>query len=317
VLRAFAAAHEATGEVERDVYAPLVIAGVVYIAERGAVRESADQVAAAELDPVEFQSAGRVVDEALDHVGGVGPPGAAVGPHRHLVGPAPDDRHLGGGDVVATREQHRGGVRGNRRCRQQVRPEVSPQPGADPEHPPVAIESQLDLALDPPSLVGGEEVLEAVLHPLQRRPELDRRRRDRGDLGRDHPLGAECAADVGHDQVDRVRRAIEDVGELLERAVGVLRGTPHGQQLVARVVLGDASARLDRRRDEGERLPRQPGHGRARFGEVIWPADARDGPDPGLERGGAGGVVGAEADASRAHATEVGIGPTRTSRSGS
>ena len=113
-----------------------------------------------------------------------GPPGAAARAGRHLVGARADDGHARGRDRVAAAHQHRGRVRRRGAVREQVGAEVGEDPRAHGEHAPVGVERQLDVGLHAAALVGGEEVLEPVLGPLDRAAEPQRRGRGRRHLGR-------------------------------------------------------------------------------------------------------------------------------------
>src|SRR5215208_1570675 len=82
--------------------------------------------------------------------------------------PAPRYGPVGALDVVDAAHQHRRRVRGNSRGRHQVAAEVGPDPRAYGQHRAVVVERELDLGLHPAALVGGHEVLLAVLGPLDR-----------------------------------------------------------------------------------------------------------------------------------------------------
>ncbi len=181
----------------------LEVARVVRPAERRPVGERPHEVAPAQLDRVDPQLARRGVDGGLDQIARLGPSGAAVGRGRHLVRARAGDDHLDGGDVVAPGEQHRGGVRRHRRARQQVGAEVGEHAAAQREDPPVRVQRELHRRRACPRPCGAdEEVLVAVLGPAHRPPELLRGERDERRLDRQRALGAEGAADVGHDHAD-------------------------------------------------------------------------------------------------------------------
>ena len=223
----------------------------------------------AQLDGIDAGRARGVVDGALEEVRRLGPAGAAVGTGRDLVRAGADELDLCGRDPVRAAHQHRGGVRRDGGRGDEVGAEVGPQPGAHGEHRPVGVERQLHLGLHAAALVGGEEVLEPVLGPLHRPVERDRGDRDRGHLRCGRALAAERAADVGHDDPDRVVGTVERVGELRERAVRVLGRAPQGQPVRARVVLGDRAACLDRRGDEPRQRVAAAGHVRGRRERAV------------------------------------------------
>jgi hypothetical protein len=267
--------------LEREVKAALVVAGVVRQAERARVRERADEVAPAQLDRVDAERPRRVVHGSLDEVVALRPPRAAVGPGRDLVGLRSRDLDRDVADVVAAAHQHRGGVRRDVGRGPQVGAEVGQDPRAHAQEAPVAVEGELHVGLHAAPLLGREQVLEAVLGPLHRPAQVDRRDRRDDRLGRRVALRAERAADVGDDDANRLRRAAEDVGELGERAVRVLRRAPHGQDAGLWVVARDCPARLDRdRRDPRHPVPAPDDVLGAREGGVgvaagVPPADER------------------------------------------
>ena len=215
--------------------------------------EVTDQVAPTELDAIDAELAGGVVDEPFEQVGGVRTSRAAIGTGRNLVRPPAHDRDRRGRNVVAAGEKQAGGVRRDRRDREQVATEVGPQFPPQRHHAAAVVERQLQLTLDSPPLIGGEEVLRALLDPVHRAAEVDRGDRRHRGLGRNHSLAAERAADVGDDHADPFPVDSEDVAELGQRPVRVLHRAPHGQPIELGIVLDHRPARLDWRRHQ----PRQ------------------------------------------------------------
>ena len=233
-------------ELSGEVHAALVVAGVVRPAERRLVRELAHEVAAPQLDRVDPQLARRLVDRQLEEGRRLRPPGAAARADRHLVGARAGDGHAGGGDRVAAAHQHRGRVRRRRAVRVQVGAHVGDDPRADREHLTVGVQRELHLGLHAAALVGGEEVLQPVLGPLDRALEPQRRDRDGRDLGARAALRPERAADVGHDDPDRRGVEAQRVGERRQRPLRVLCRHPRGQAAGA-VRLSHDAACLHRR----------------------------------------------------------------------
>ena len=155
-------------KLERRVERARVVAGVVRVAERRAVREGVarDHVAAADLDPVERELGGGTVDEPLDRERRLGPAGAAVGAGRHLRRAHARDLHVCGRDRVAADEERGECLRGDRRGRVEVGAKVGEDAAAKAEHPPIRGERQLRIDLSAASLVDGERVLGARLRPF-------------------------------------------------------------------------------------------------------------------------------------------------------
>ena len=277
-------------ELDREVHAALVVARVVAPAERRVVRERAHEVAAPQLERVDAQLARGLVDGQLEERGGLGAAGAAGRAGRDLVGARADRGHARGRDRVAAAHQHRGRVRRRRAVAEQVGAEVGEDARTDGEHAAVAVERQLDVGLHAAALVGGQEVLEPVLGPLDRPAEAQRRGGRRRDLRRGHALGAERAADVGQPHADA---RPERRREARERPVRVLRGDPDGQPVA--VGLGDDAARLHRHR----------GHARDR---VVGAHDVRGGGERALD------VAGSSARTAAARAPRAGRPPRRAGR---
>ena len=204
-----------------------------------------------QLDRVHLELVGQAVDDPFDEVDGLGDPeragvGDAAG---RLVGVDRGHLAVGGLEVVAAGEdaEEAGGVldRGRGAVERAV---VGQDVGADPED--LALLGGRDLAAH--DVVAGEagahEVLEAVLHPLDRLAE-DQRRDDRADVARvDRHLVAEAAADVRGDDADLVLGQAGD--ERVDRAVRVrgLAGGPQRQLAAHPLVVGHAATGLHRRR---------------------------------------------------------------------
>ena len=149
---------------------------------------------------------------------------------RHLVGARHDARRVLG-DVDAARR---------------VGAVVVQHRAAHAEDAAVAVDAELHV----PDLVAllrrGREVLAPVLDPLDRRAELQRRRRHRDVLGIEHELGSEPAADVGRDDAGVGLAAPEEPHQRAVRHVRHLRPQPHRQQVLERVVARHHAAPLDR-----------------------------------------------------------------------
>ena len=213
-------------QLERAVQAALVVAGVVRPAERGPVRELADEVAAAQLDGIEVQLAGGVVERGLDQVARLGAAGAAVGRGRDLVGAGAGDEHLDGLDVVTAGQQHRGRVRRDRRARQQVGAEVGEQAAAEGEDAAGRRRSASSSAPRSPRPCGAdEEVLAAVLGPFDGRLSCCAASATSGVSTGSVPLEPKPPPTSGTITRSALLGAAEAERELLARAVRALAAT--------------------------------------------------------------------------------------------
>ena len=96
-------------------------------------------------------------------------------------------------------------------------------------------------------LIGRNEVLAAVLGPLDRLAKLDRRPRHQDLFGKEqHDLGAEATAHVGCDHLDLELRQAEHVGQAVLDRQRRLGRVPDDQRLLQRIVDGHHAAGLDR-----------------------------------------------------------------------
>jgi hypothetical protein len=119
------------------------------------------------------------------------------------------------------------------------------EPVPEPEDPSLGVAGHLDLVELPALVARADEVLEAILRPLDGPSEAHRRVRDQDLLGiEEHDLRAEPAARVGGDDLDLELREPEDAREaVLDRQRG-LGGVPHGELARAGIVLGHDAAPL-------------------------------------------------------------------------
>ena len=119
---------------------------------------------------------------------------------------------------------------------------------AQARHRPVVLQRELAVHVEVAREAGRDQVAGAVLDPLHR-PAEQERRRGRDDVARvDGHLVAEPAADVGRDDLDVLLRQPGDERE--HRAVRVRRLRGHVDRRLAgrRVDVGDAAAALERSR---------------------------------------------------------------------
>src|SRR6185436_9299298 len=171
-------------EIERRAQRRLVIARVVAQRDRRLVGESLDEVAPPDLDRVELELARRGFHQPLDHVGGLGPAGAAVGVDRRGVGECRGDLAVDDRRGVLAREQRR--VEDRRDARgegREIRAEVGIGAHAHRKKLAVLVERELRDG-DVVAPVGvGQKGLAAVGGPLHRPVELLRRPGDHHVLG--------------------------------------------------------------------------------------------------------------------------------------
>ena len=201
------------GARHRPVQDRLEVARIVGQPDRGLERHlvGPDQVAPAQLDPVDAGLRRRLVDQQLEEVLRLRPPGAAIGAGRdgvgeHAFGAVGEQRGLvDADDVAADHHGHRPRPHGG-----EIRPHVAERIDLEREEIAVFVEREREVDRHRPPLVVGEEALRAVGAPLDRAAQPARRvhRADRLGIGR--ALHAERAADIVADHPDLVRRHAED-----------------------------------------------------------------------------------------------------------
>ncbi len=222
-------ADDLGGDVER----PRVVAAVVgQPGERGE-REGVvgDEVAAAQLDRIDAQLEGGVVDEPFEEGGRLGPAGAAVGAHGRGVGDGDDDVELDGREAVGA-VGHALGPGRQEGADAGVGAAVADEADAQPGERAVPAAAELGV-LDLASGVGErDEVVAARGRPRDRTPEVARRRGDRRVLDADPRLATERAADTRGDHVHVVGVDAERPAELAGQGVGHLVGGVERQPAV-------------------------------------------------------------------------------------
>ena len=256
------------GELHGPFHVAAEIAGVVgAIADRRLVGHlpGLDEVPPPDRFGLRPELARGTVDEALEEVGGLRPPGAAIGVDRHGVGVDAADPHMDQGRAVDP--GHHGGAEigdvGSEL--RQIGAEVREDVEAHREEAPVG--RKRDLAggeIVAPLRIAGE-VVHAVGDPLDRAAEAAR------GFGRERvfavheALGAEAAADVRRDHPDLRRVDLQHlVRERVAQAVDALARDRQGEALGRGVIgrddaagfheVGDQPVVLDRDRGAAGRL---------------------------------------------------------------
>ncbi len=205
-----------------------------------------DQVSPPDLDAVDADPGGDRVEQALSHERAFETSRRAIGAARRLVGqPDVTDRAIGRNAVRAG--QHGGGKIGNgRRVRAHVCALVVKEFVVDGEDAALRIDCRPD-AMDLLSrMVGGDQVLAAVLDPFHRPAEPERRGAHQDILGIELAADAEAAADVTLVELHPRRRKPEHAGDLVAIPMGHLGRAMKLQHLAGAVISSDRSAGLER-----------------------------------------------------------------------
>ena len=240
------------GALEHLVEVRRVVAGVVGQPDRRRIRKFGDEVLAPDRRRIHLHVARRLFDDALDHVGGFRPAGAAVGIDRRGVGEHRLDLDVDRRRLVLAGQQ--GAVEDRRHARRegrQVRAHVGDGLDAQRQELALGVQRELDLG-DMVAAVGvGQERFAALGGPLDRPADLLAGPDQRGLLRVEEDLRAEAAADIGRDHAHlRLRQAEHERAHQQPLDVRVLVGDV---ERVAVVVLGVdrvGGARLDRVRDQ-------------------------------------------------------------------
>ena len=153
-----------------------------------------------------------------------------------------------------------------------VRAEVRREPVDERHDPIVGVEPDLDVVVLLPRVVGGHEMLAAVLDPLHGPPEPHRRPGDDEVLRVELAAHAEAAPDLQLHEVDEVLGMAEEVGEDAPVEVRHLGHAPQAQHAGAGVVRRGQAPGLDGHAGvalDGEALPDAVGGGGQRGPRVA------------------------------------------------
>ncbi len=265
------------GQGEGLVHDRLELAAVVDGSVRGRIghRAGRDEVAPAQLHPVDPGGGGRLIDEPLDQVEGLRPPGAAIGPERRRVGEGQRDVDGDRGDAVDARQAVLGVVGPeHRRERGDVRADADAR--VDPQGQEAAgrVEGQQPLEQAVAAVGVGQEALHAGGAPLDRPAHPARREEQRRVLRVGLDLHPEAAPHVGGDHAELRRRDLEHAfRQEPPHHRDALGGGGEGVALGGLVPLADGGAGLERR-------------GRDPRVVQAHPRDVRGSPDGRVHRGG-------------------------------
>ena len=216
--RAAASARRASkpvpvGGLQRQVQRGVVVALVVLQRDRRLVGELADEVLAADLDPVHPELARRLVDQPLEQVRRLGPPCAAQRVNRHRVGEERLDLAVDRRRGVRSREEDAVQVRRNTGGEGgEVRAQVGLGGDVQPQEVAVRVQRELRRADVVAPVRVRLEGVDALAGPLDRPAELP------GGPGQDRlfrvvrDLRAEPAAHVGRHDPQLVLGQSEDEG---------------------------------------------------------------------------------------------------------
>ena len=199
-----------------------------------------DQVAAAQVDPIDAEVARHDVEEPLAEEIRLEAAGPAVGADRRLVGQQQRNVDVDILDAIRPGHELRDIARAHRPVGAHVGADVDIGMPAQAEDGAVARAGDLHVALRLARMVHGHEMLAPVFRPFHRTSAVARRERDEKILRIEFAARSEPAADVVLDQLDRAfgqghlpgeRAAVEEqhLGGAGERELPA-RGVPFRQQ---------------------------------------------------------------------------------------
>ena len=235
------------------------IARVVDFSGRRRVRHRLrlDRILAAQRVGRGVEIARRRIDQPLDQIGGLRPPGAAIGVDRNGVGIGRAQPHMGDRNVIGA-GRHAGAEPGNvRRVAGQIGAHVGDDIEREREEAPLVVERQPRAGDVVAAVAVAEKMLGALANPFHRpaQPLGGNRRQRIFAIGKQ--LGAEAAADVGRDDAHAVGRQLEHIAAD-DVADDVAALTAERERVAVAVVFGDDPAGIHVIRnqpliDDGER----------------------------------------------------------------
>ena len=214
------------GNVEALVHHSLEFAAVVIVMGRRVIgqRRRRDEIAAADLDPVDPGHLRGAVDQALDQVDRLGPPGAAIDRGRRGVGEDRLRAELDRLHVVDARNEHEREEQRRRDGGPPIGAERLVGLGAQPKELAVAVERELAVHDLIARLGIEQQPLAARRRPFHRPAQPARCPQHQHIVGIDVGLHAEAAADVWRHDADLRFGNVENCRrELAAEPVRILR----------------------------------------------------------------------------------------------
>ena len=201
------------------------------------------RVEPADVDRIELQLMRDGVDQPLAHEGRLEAARRAIGRGRRLVGQAEmADRAIGAGHAVRPR-QHAAGHHGDAGgVGAHIGAVVVIDHVVDGEDFALVGAGRPDVVMLVARMVGGDQVLAAVLDPFHRALEPHRGDADQNVLGIELAADAEAAADMRLEALHRRRRAVEHARDQLLVPVRHLGGAVQLQHVARGVVAADRAA---------------------------------------------------------------------------
>ena len=216
--------------------------------ERTLVRHfiAADQIAAPHLDRVEAELGGDRVHQPLAHECALEPARRAVGAAWRLVGQADMRACAIGRNAIRARQHRRGQIGDRGRMGAHVGALIVENLVVEREDAAVAVDRGAHVMLLLARMIGGNQMLAAILDPFDRPPQAQRRGAYQHVLRINLAADAEAAADMPFVEVNRRGRASKHPRDLVAVPVRHLGGAMQFEHVARRVVAGDGAAGFQR-----------------------------------------------------------------------
>ena len=229
------------------------LAGIVHLAGRRRVghRLRPDEVLAPQRVGRDAEFVRGHIDQTLDQIGRLRPPGAAIGIDRQRVGEGGGDVDEAGGKVVDARQHHGADIGDVGREGGEIGAHVADHVDLERGEAMIGIEGEPGGGVIVAPLGIAEEVLAAVGDPFHRAFEPLRRDRRKRVFAIGKQLGAEAAADIRRHHAQLFRRDLEHrIGENVAHEVRALAAERQSDAVRCRVVFGDHGAGVEKIGDE-------------------------------------------------------------------
>ena len=204
------------------------------------------QVAPAELDPIEAELGRGDVEQPLTKEVGFVAPRPAVGSRWRLVGHHQRDVDADMGDAIGAGEHLREIARGGRAVGADVGALIGPGVAAQRPDRAIRVAGDLQLAFGIAGMIGGAEVFAAILDPFHRPAGEARRERDQKIFRIEFAARAEASADVVFHHPDRAFGQLHLLCQNAPVEEGDLGRAEDREQTARRVPFRQQSTRLHR-----------------------------------------------------------------------
>jgi hypothetical protein len=231
------------GDLQRLIERRPVVAAVVdvLLGQRGAADlvghlGRRDEVAPSQLDGVDAEPGRGHVEQALAHERPLVAPGPPIGSGRGLVGEHAVGHARVVGNPVRPGHQGRGQLGHDHPVGADVGAEIGQEVVDEGHDAPLPIEADLDVVILLARVVGGHQVLAAVLDPLDGTVQAHGRPRHDQVLRVELAAHAEAAADLQLHELDQVLGMSEQIGQHAPVEVRDLGHAPQAEHPAPRVV---------------------------------------------------------------------------------